>query len=139
MKENNQNDFRKHKGPGKPRMKICPNIVNGNKCEQLSYNRTSYCSKCNYYFFQNKSVIYRKKSNFDNKKNKKKKNKKKKNKNNKNIINISVQSKINFDVKVEIPGIIKLNSKIKYEFPYKPHETRGFITPEYRDKKKLVF
>ena len=128
MKENNQNDFRKHKGPGKPRMKTCPNIVNGNKCEQLSFNRKEYCPKCNYYFFENKPVIYIKKSNIDNKKINNKKNK-----NKKNII-------INNNITINIPDIKDLDKLKIYQSslsPYKPHVTEGFITPIY--KKKLVF
>tara|TARA_Y100000817_G_scaffold310716_1_gene301785 strand:- start:892 stop:1278 length:387 start_codon:yes stop_codon:yes gene_type:complete len=128
MKQNNPNGFRKHKGPGKPRQKSCPNIVNGKKCEELSYNRTNYCPKCNYYFFKHKPVIDKKKRNLENKNVKKK-------------IEINIDM-INYEIKFKIPCIIKLNSKIKYESPYKLHKTEGFITPEYRKyncKKKLVF
>jgi len=127
----------KHKGPGKPRMKTCPNVVNGKKCEQLSFNRKEYCPKCNYYFFENKPVIYRKISNFDNKKktpgnkkiNNKKKNKKKKN-------NIIINNNITINIS-DIKDLDKLKIYLSSLSPYKPHETEGFITPIY--KKKLVF
>lgn len=129
----------KHKGPGKPRMKPCPNIVNGEKCEQLSFNRKEYCPKCNYYFFENKPLIYRKKSNFDNKK----KNNKKENTGNKKINNKKINKKniiINNNITINIPDIKdfdKLKIYLSSLSPYKPHETEGFITPIY--KKRLVF
>ena len=132
----------KHKGPGKPRMKTCPNIVNGEKCEQLSFNRKEHCPKCNYYFFENKPVICRKKSNFENKKentdnkkiNNKKINNKKINKKKKN--NIIIYNNITINIP-DIKDLDKLKIYLSSLSPYKPHETEGFITPIY--KKKLVF
>lgn len=108
MRENNPNGYRKHKGPGKARRKICPNVVNGKECKQLSYNRTAYCPKCNYDFFKEKDVIYERKKSL----------------------------KLNFykiidNIIYDIPYTCKYKKIYMYDFPYKPHKTIGFITPEY--------